>query len=236
MVHGTHTKKWEWFDRRTNTTGGPRIMAGPSNLHMGMSWIEETRTHYGGRHILAPQQTTYYIHLCKRLVPDTGGKPRQTGRMSKENTGPTSRPEENSWINYALHKGWKVEQVSLITGTWSINEEDLKKILTYFEVPPGSIEPIRAKLTLKIFDEYTNILKGMYSIRFNGRSDHGGTSVRPTHTRSDHGDTPVCPSWGPTSPLITPWQPNKIGKHREYGVLWTTVNWWWDLGNSSAPC
>ena len=27
-----------------------------------------------------------------------------------------------------------------------------------------------------IFDEYANILKGMYSIRFNGRSDPGGTS------------------------------------------------------------
>ena len=30
------------FDRRrTNTTGGPRILAGPSNLLMGMSHIEE---------------------------------------------------------------------------------------------------------------------------------------------------------------------------------------------------
>ena len=74
---------------------------------------------------------------------------------------------------------WKVEQVS-----------ELKKNLTFFEVPPASIEPIRAKLDMKIFDEYTNILKGMYSIRCNGRSEHGGTSVRPVHGRSDHGDTP----------------------------------------------
>jgi hypothetical protein len=103
MVQGTHTKEWEWFDRRRKkNTGGPRTMDGPSNLLMGMSWIEETRTHYGGRHILATQQMSYYIHLYRRLTPDRGGKPRQTGRMTKENTGPTSRPEENIWINYAL--------------------------------------------------------------------------------------------------------------------------------------
>ena len=99
-------------------------------------------------------------------------------------------------------QGWKVDQVSFITGARSLNEEELKKNLTFFEVPPVSIEPIRAKLAMKIFDEYANILKGMYSIRCNGRSDHGGTFARPTHGRSDHGDTPVCPAWGSTPPLI----------------------------------
>ena len=62
-------------------------------------------------------------------------------------------------------QGWKIEEVSFITGTWSLNEEDLKKNLPFFKVPPGSIEPIHAKLAMKIFDEYANILKGMYSIR-----------------------------------------------------------------------
>ncbi len=62
-------------------------------------------------------------------------------------------------------QGWKIEQVSIIAGARSLNEEDLKKNVTYFEVPPASIEPIRTKLVMKIFDEYTNILKGMYSIR-----------------------------------------------------------------------
>ena len=101
-----------------------------------------------------------------------------------------------------IHRqGWKVEQVIFIAGARSLNEEELKTSLTYFEVPPVSIEPIRAKLDMKIFDEYTNILKGMYSIRCNGRSDHGGTIVHPSHGRSDHGDTPARPSWGTTSPL-----------------------------------
>jgi hypothetical protein len=40
------------------------------------------------------------------------------------------------------HQGWQVEQVSFITGARSLNEEGLKKNLTYFEVPPTSIEPI----------------------------------------------------------------------------------------------
>ena len=115
-------------------------------------------------------------------------------------------------------QGWKVEQFSFITGTRSLNEEELKKNLTFFRVPPASIEPIRAKLAMKIFDEYGNILKGMYSIRYNGRSDHGGTSVHPVHGRSNHGDSPACPVWESTPPLInslTAWQPNKIRKRKE---------------------
>ena len=109
-------------------------------------------------------------------------------------------------------QNWKVEQVSFITGARSLNEEEVKKNLTYFEVPPASIEPIRSKLTIKIFDEYTNVLKDMYShsIRFNGRSDQGVTSVRPAH-----GDAPACPAWGTTPPLInslTVWKPNNFLK------------------------
>jgi hypothetical protein len=100
------------------------------------------------------------------------------------------------------HQGWKVEQVSFIGGARSLNEEELKKNLAYFEVPSTSAEPIHAKLTMKIFDEYANILKGMYSIRFNGRPDHGGTSTHPANGRSDQGDIPACPVWWSTPPLI----------------------------------
>ena len=111
-----------------------------------------------------------------------------------------------------------VEQVSFVAGARSLNEEELKKNLEHFKVPSASVEPIRTKLAMKIFDEYANILKGMHSIRFNGRSDHGGTSVRPAIGRSDHGDTPARPALGPTPPLInglTAWQPNKVRKHKE---------------------
>ncbi len=115
-------------------------------------------------------------------------------------------------------QGWKVEQVSFIVGVRSLNEEELKKNLVYFEVPSTSVEPIRVKLDMKIFDKYANILKGMYSIRFYGRPDHWGTSVHPSNGISDHGDTPVCPVWWPTTPLInslTVWQSNKVRKHKE---------------------
>ncbi len=78
-------------------------------------------------------------------------------------------------------QGWMVEQVSFITGSWSLNEEEIKKNLAYFKVPSGIVEPIRTKLAMIIFDEYENILTGMYSIRFNGRSDHGGTTARPSN-------------------------------------------------------
>ena len=53
-----------------------------------------------------------------------------------------------------------VEQVSFIAGARSINEEDLKKTLAFFKVPKTSMESIRSKLFMKIFDEYEKYTKG----------------------------------------------------------------------------
>ena len=100
--------------------------------------------------------------------------------------------------------GWMVEQISFIAGARSLNEEELKKNLEYFKVPNTNIDLIRSKLVMKMFDEYADILKGMYSIRFNGRSDHGGTPTRPV--------------LDPTPPLInslTVCQSSKVRKHKE---------------------
>jgi hypothetical protein len=133
-------------------------------------------------------------------------------RMSDVTSHYIDRAKREAETQYSSHRSalamtmqrqsWKVEQVIFITGVRSLNEEELKKNLTFFEAPSASIEPIRAKLGMKIFDEYANILKGMYSIRYNGRSDHGGTLTHPVHGRSNHGDVPVCPVWESTSPLI----------------------------------
>jgi hypothetical protein len=128
--------------------------------------------------------TSQYIVRAKRVTEAQNGSLRSSLAMTMQ------------------RQGWKVDQVSFIEGARSLNEEELKKNLTCFEVPPVSIESIHTKLVMKIFDEYANILKGMYSIRFNGRSDHGDTSARPAHGRSDHGDAPVCPTWGSSTSLI----------------------------------
>jgi hypothetical protein len=64
--------------------------------------------------------------------------------------------------------------------------------LTYFKVPQAVIDSIRSKLAFKIFDEYANILKGMYSTRFNGRPKNKG----------DHDQMDTAPG-GPSPPLIT---------------------------------
>jgi len=90
-------------------------------------------------------------------------------------------------------QGWLVSQRSFIAGARSLNEKDLHDNLSYFKVPPTGIESIRSKLALKIFDEYANILKGMYSTRFNGRPKNKGD-----HDQMD--TTPDGPS-PPTSPL-----------------------------------
>jgi hypothetical protein len=72
-----------------------------------------------------------------------------------------------------LH-GWTVNQRSFMSGARSLNEKDLHDNLAYFKVPQAGIDSIRSKLALKIFDEYANILKGMYSTRFNGRPKNKG--------------------------------------------------------------
>ena len=116
--------------------------------------------------------------------------------------------------------GWVVHQRSFITGARSLNEAELKENLEYFKVPSPIIDSIRTKLAMTIFDEYANILKGMYSTRFNGRADLGGTSARPDTGRSDHGEAPARPARDPIPPLInslTAWQPNKFRKRKERG-------------------
>ncbi len=64
------------------------------------------------------------------------------------------------------HSGWVVHQRSFVAGARSLNEAEFKENLEYFKVPSASIDSIRTKLAMTIFDEYANILKGMYSIRF----------------------------------------------------------------------
>ncbi len=124
------------------------------------------------------------------------------------------------------HSGWVVHQRSFVAGAWSLNEEECKENLEYFKVPSASIDSIRTKLTMTIFDEYAHILKGMYSIRFNGRPDSGGTSARPDTGSSDHGEVPVRPDRDPIPPLInslTAWQPNKFRKRKERGSKEKTI-------------
>jgi hypothetical protein len=100
------------------------------------------------------------------------------------------------------HSGWVVHQRSFVAGARSLNEAEFKENLEYFKVPSASLDSIRTKLAMTIFDEYANILKGMYSIRFNGRPDSGGTSAHPDTGSSDHGVAPVRPDRDLIPPLI----------------------------------
>ena len=104
-------------------------------------------------------------------------------------------------------QGWHVRQRSFIPGARCLNEKDLHDNLPYFKVPPTDIESIRSKLVFKIFDEYANILKGMYRTRFNGLPKSKG----------DHDQMDTAPD-GSSPPLITSlqtWKPNKIRRQKE---------------------
>ena len=58
----------------------------------------------------------------------------------------------------------------------SVNEQDLRKNLKFLKVLETSIESIYSKRTMRVFDVYSNILKYMYSTRFNGGSARSGAS------------------------------------------------------------
>ena len=76
----------------------------------------------------------------------------------------------------------KVEQISFIGGARSLNVQDLRKNLKFYQVPEASIESIGSKLAMRIFDEYANILKCMYRTRFNGAPPGQGTSLEAQPT------------------------------------------------------
>jgi hypothetical protein len=46
-----------------------------------------------------------------------------------------------------------VEQISFVTGSLCVNKQDLRKNLKFFQVPEASIESIRSKLVMRIFEE-----------------------------------------------------------------------------------
>ncbi len=73
--------------------------------------------------------------------------------------------------------------------------------LAYFKVPQTGIDSLRSKLAFKIFDEYANILKGMYSTRFNGRQKNKG----------DH-------EANPTVMVIQQWSKQSFHPHHPGGV------------------
>ena len=78
------------------------------------------------------------------------------------------------------HQGCVVKQVSFITGARSLNAQDLRNKLKFFKVSEAifeKFESIRTKLDMKIFDEYSNILRCMYCVRLNSVGAQPGQAL-----------------------------------------------------------
>ena len=92
------------------------------------------------------------------------------------------------------------------TKTRSVLHSKRNKLGGCYIVPTGSrhvvLAGVHAKRALAFGRVDIGFAAGMYSVRFNGRSDLGGTSTRPDTGRSDHGEAPARPAWDPWSPLI----------------------------------
>ena len=79
-------------------------------------------------------------------------------------------------------EGWRVEQIIFITGSRSVNKQDLSKKLRFFNVSEYSIQSIYSKLALRVFNVYENILKYMYITRFSGGPTRSETSPQTQPT------------------------------------------------------
>jgi hypothetical protein len=84
-----------------------------------------------------------------------------------------------SALSDEIHRqGWKVEQISFVTVSRPVNEQDLRKNLKFLRVPEASIQSVYSKLAMRVFDVYANILEYMYSTRFNGDATRSGVSLK----------------------------------------------------------
>ena len=104
-------------------------------------------------------------------------------------------------------QSWKVEQVSFITGARSVDKQDFRNNLKFFGVPEASISSIYSKLAMRTFDVYANLLKCMYSTRFNG----GATGSKVS---ADAQLTP-CVDTALTHPISTLPQPDKHKRRKK---------------------
>jgi len=104
-------------------------------------------------------------------------------------------------------QGWRVDQVSFITGARSLDKQDFRKNLKFFGVPEASISSIYSKLAMRTFDVYANILKCMYSTRFNGATTGSEAST-------DAQLTP-CVDTALTHPIHTLAQPDKYKRRKK---------------------
>ena len=64
-----------------------------------------------------------------------------------------------SLSNTIQRQDLKDKQIRFISGVRSLNEQDLWNNLKFFKVQKTSIESIHTKLSMRIFDEYSNVLR-----------------------------------------------------------------------------
>ena len=105
-----------------------------------------------------------------------------------------------SALDKTLHpEGGLVSQVSFIAGARSLNKQDLHKNLEFFKIPQASIETIRSKLALKVFERIREYTKRhvQYAIQWATRRRRSLESSTQTHSVP-------C---GPMPPLITLYTP-----------------------------
>ena len=125
-----------------------------------------------------------------------------------KNTAENQYASLRSAISTVIQRqSWKVDQVSFITGARSVDKQDFRNNMKFFGVPEASISSIYSKLAMRTFDVYANILKCMFSTRFNGGATRSEAS-------SDAQPTP-CVDTSFTRPIHTLPQTDKYKRRKK---------------------
>ena len=94
------------------------------------------------------------------------------------------------------------------------------------KVPEAGIQSIRSKLALKIYDEYANVLSGMYNAQFNRSASRQGTSTQVQSAPSDTTAKDPQASWASSKPRGGPFR----GEHQQVHLFLPSkpgavINW-----------
>jgi hypothetical protein len=78
-----------------------------------------------------------------------------------------------------------VEQIRFVSGSLSVNKQDLEKNLKFFQEPKASVQSVYSKLAMRVFDVYANILKCLIHTLDTSRPDKYKRWRKESHEAKD---------------------------------------------------
>ena len=102
------------------------------------------------RQVFASEEIRIYLHqIDSSIKSDVCDRYLTRAKRTAEDQYASLRSAISETIQC---QGWKVEQITFITGARSVNKQDLSKNLKFFNVPEACIHSIYSKVAMRVFD------------------------------------------------------------------------------------